>query len=402
MSLLEPTESQLREVGSLKWTGIRTTNDQPVMGAWVAEMDFGTAPVVAERLKRGIDDGFLGYLPTWLEDATAEALTRFQERRFGWEIKPEWVRVANSVLGALEASITSLTRPGSAVIVPTPAYMPFLSIPKRLGREIIAVPSVHVPNFGGTEPTGDVGSWQLNLEGIRAGLEAGAGMVILCNPWNPTGRRLTTTELSELHDVVSQYDAVVFSDEIHAPLVFGDPSSFVSYASLGPSFAAHTITAVAASKAWNIAGLPAAQVILPDGPLRESWDRHCSYISRAAVPLGLLGAVTAYEEGDAWLTEVLSYLSGNLDLLDAALAGTAIDYTRPQATYLTWWGWEAYDLPGDPMSLLRDRARVGTNAGITLGSTYLQWARVNAAMPRTEWVRTLDAVNGLIATLPRR
>lgn len=397
MSLLEPTESQLRQTGSLKWTGVTASDGKPTLGAWVAEMDFGTAPEVAERIKRAIDEGLLGYLPPWLSTATAESLVRFQERRFGWEIRPQWVRVANSVLGALEATINRLTRPGSPIIVPEPAYMPFLTIPGKLDRQVISVKALHTENPGGRAGIGGREAWSLDLEGIKAGLEAGAGLVILCNPWNPTGRFLRTPELRALHDLVTQYDALVFSDEIHSPLTLGDPSRFTSYASLGPTYAAHAITATAASKAWNIAGLAAAQVVLPDAALRERWDRDAAAHAHGATPLGLLGATVAYDLDDSWLDEALAYISGNLDLLDEAIRTTEIDYTRPEATYLTWWGWGAYNLLKPPSELLRDGPHVAVNAGSTLGKDYVKWTRVNAAMVRPEWERTVEAAVGLVS-----
>lgn len=391
MTLLEPTEAELREIGSLKWTAAQTDKGLPTMGAGVAEMDFGTAPEIATRMKRAIDQGLLGYQPAWVTESLCEATTFFQGRRFGWVVEPSWVRVAASVLSALNATIESLTRPGSAVVVPTPAYMPFLTIPHKWQRECIEVPSRR-----------ESGKWTLDLEGIRAGLEAGAGLVILCNPWNPTGRFFTVEELRAVHDLVADYDALVFSDEIHSPLVPADASRFTSYASLGPSYAAHTITAVAASKGWNIAGLPSAQIIIPDNELRRRWDSEAAESTQGAVTIGMLGAITAYRSDDSWLEEVLGYISGNLDLLDQALAGTAVDYQRPESTYLTWWGFENYDLADEPATLLRNQAGINAGAGVALGKEYRQWVRVNAAMARPAWERTLDQTRQWIDTLTLR
>ena len=394
MTIFEPSIAHLRETGSLKWSGMETPDDKPLYGAWVAEMDFGTAPVVRDRIIRGLNDGFTGYLPYWLAQEASEAAARYQEKRYGWVVKPEWVRVASSVLGALHATIDHFTRPGSAVIVPTPAYMPFLTIPGGHGRQVIEVPSIHTPG------TASGNAWKLDLEGIRAGLEAGAGLVILCNPWNPTGRSLSVEELRELHAVVQDYDAMVFSDEIHAPLTLPGTPTFTPYASLGPDYAAHTITAVAASKAWNFAGLSAAQVIIPDAQLREVWDEKAAGIARSAVPLGLLGAVSAYEDGDEWLTQVLEYVSGNLDLLDEALSGTAVDYTRPEATYLGWLGFAAFDLDECPCQLLLDDHGIATNNGKSLGSGYENWLRINSAMVRPAWEKTVDILAQEIASWP--
>lgn len=373
MTIRTFTDDELRGVGSLKWTGIEARDRAPIIGAWVAEMDFGTAPEVAAAMKGAIDDGLLGYQPTWLGSRVAEALAEYQHTRFGWDLPTEDVRLVESVLPALHAMLDHLVRPGSPVIVPTPSYMPFLTIPGRHDHPVIEVPSLHGEAAGGR-------GWALDLDGIRAGLEAGAGLVILCNPWNPTGRVLTEAELRELQALVSQYDALVFSDEIHSPLVLDDDATpFLSYARLGPEFAAHTVTATAASKGWNIAGLPSAQVILPDPALRERWDTFGADVAHGATTIGVLGAVAAYTEALDWQREVRAYISENVRLVADALSGSPVDFTVPEATYLTWWGFEGLGLEPTPAAALRDRAHVGVNAGLTLGRDWEQWARFNLA-----------------------
>ena len=390
MSVRLFSDAHLYHTGSLKWTGITTASGEPTIGAWVAEMDFGTAPEVAEAMKGAIDDGLLGYQPPWLESRVAGATAEFHRRRFGWDVDASHVRLAASVLPALEATIAHLVRPGAPIIVPTPAYMPFLTIPGKLSHPVIEVPSLRGTRAGGH-------GWALDLEGIRAGLEAGAGLVILCNPWNPVGRVLRENELRALHDVVSSYDALVFSDEIHASLVLDESIPFVSYASLGPSFAAHTVTATAASKGWNIAGLPSAQVILPDESLRERWDAFASHVRHDANVIGTLGAIAAYERGDAWQSEVRELIRSNVDLVASALAATPIDFVRPEGTYLTWWGFEGVDLgPLSPAATLCERAGIAANEGHSLGSDYSSWARINLACAPDVAARIVERVLALL------
>lgn len=399
MSIPECTAQELRQVGSEKWTGITASDGSPTIGAWVAEMDFGTAPAVAKALHHAIDAGFTGYRPPWIEDALARATAAYQREHFGWALDARDVVLAEAVLPALRTTIAHLTRPGSAVVVPTPNYMPFLTIPGEYGREVIQVPAIHRPGARGAE------AWSLDLDGVRAGLERGAGLVLLCNPWNPTGRVLAPAELRALHDVVADYDALVFADEIHSPLVLDPGARFTSYASLGPDYAAQTVTAVAASKGWNIAGLPCAQVILPDARLRERWEPFRARTAHGATAFGALGAIAAYTEGWAWLQEVRAYLRANLDDLDRALAGTGIDYARPQATFLTWWGCEGLRLDQSPARVLRERAHVATNPGAALGAAYRAWLRFNVATPRPiledAVSRSVDALAGARARAER-
>lgn len=404
MKLFKPDESQLRNAGSLKWTGMPSAEGKPTMGAWVAEMDFGTSPAIQARLQQALEEGLTGYVPKWADDGVCQALTRFQESRFGWVIKESDVRVVGSVLSALEATITKLVRPDAPVAVLTPAYMPFLTIPPKLGRKAIEVPCLHQPRIAAPHSGNADHAWSIDLDALKAALEAGAGLVILCNPWNPTGRVLSVSELRAVHDVVCQYDALVFADEIHSPLVYGDHAKFTSYASLGPSFAAHTVTAVAASKGWNVAGFPAAQVIITDEQLQENWDNKASAFAGRPTAFGLLAATSAYLEpsNKEWLDLALATISSNLDLLDEALKETQIDYTRPQGTYLTWWGWERYQLDASPHTVLLEQASLATNSGSSLGSLYDQWTRVNAAMSPALWRESVEKAVAVINGLPLR
>ncbi|WP_165218604.1 aminotransferase class I/II-fold pyridoxal phosphate-dependent enzyme [Schaalia sp. ZJ1691] len=407
MSIQTFTPQQLRDTGSLKWTGITRSNGDPTIGAWVAEMDFGTAPEVAKVMKDAIDNGLLGYQPPWLEGAIQEATASFQAQRFGWDIAPSDVRLVASVLPALKETIRRCVRPGAPIIVPTPAYMPFLTIPGALDHPVIEVPSLRAPSISTSGDEDDAAlpyaapvsprEWILDLDGIRRGLEAGAGLVILCNPWNPTGRVLSRDELEALGHLVSQYDALVFSDEIHSPLIIDPTVTFTSYARLSPTFAAHTVTATAASKGWNIAGLPSAQVILPDAALREKWDTFGSEVAHGANVIGTLGAIAAYTSADAWQREVIDIIRSNVDDAEKATAGTPIDYVRPQGTYLTWWGFDGVDLGGlSPAKALREGPGIGVNAGLSLGADYAQWARINLACSPDVARTIIDGVLSLL------
>lgn len=382
------TPEQLRRTGSLKWTGITSSTGAPTIGAWVAEMDFGTSPRLEEVMISAIRNGLLGYQPKWLAPRLAEATTVFQAQRFDWQIAPEEVRLVESVLSSLRGVITHFLRPQAPVIVPTPAYMPFLTIPKALGHPVIEVPSLHGTAAGQR-------GWMLDLEGIRAGLEAGAGLMILCNPWNPVGRVFSVEELTELHELLAQYEVLVFSDEIHSPLVLADVP-FVSYASLGADFAAHTVTATAASKGWNIAGLPSAQLILPNEGLRERWDRVGTELQFGASTIGTLATIAAYREADPWQDEVRRYIDLNMEAVEQAIANSPIDFTRPEGGYLSWWGFEGLGLGDNPSAKIRELAGIAVNEGASLGADYSQWARFNFACSHEVTAEIIERMLNLI------
>src|SRR5690348_6097532 len=180
----------LRARGSVKWSAPGPGG----FGAAVAEMDFGAAPAILDALAGLSADANFGYLPPFLAEELSAACAEFAIRRYGWDVDPALIHHVPDVIKALELAITRFSRPGSPVILPTPAYMPFLSVPAFLGREIIQVP---VP--------GDRGFYTLDLDGIADASRAGGHLLIFCNPYNPLGRVFTRPEITELTELVDRH-----------------------------------------------------------------------------------------------------------------------------------------------------------------------------------------------------
>ena len=262
------TVADLRRRGGLKWTYA----GPDVLGAFVAEMDFGTAPAVEAALRAVIARQDYGYLTPRAARQMAVACAAWLTEGSGWEVDPDWVRPLPDVIKGLEAAITLFSRPDSPVILPTPAYMPFLSVPPLLGRKIIQVPMTTVDGRAG-----------LDLDGIGAAFRAGGHLLILCNPCNPIGRVYTQAELAGVGEVVERHGGRVFADEIHAPLVYPG-HRYIPYASLSEVTAGHTLTATSASKGWNLPGLKCAQLILGHEADRELWAEAGRSSSTARAP----------------------------------------------------------------------------------------------------------------------
>ena len=270
----------LRAQGSLKWSRY-----PGALGAWVAEMDLGTAPAITRALHAAVDRGLFGYLPDWLTQDLARATAGFLRDRHGWEVPPERIRPLADVLAGLSAAITHLSRPGSPVVLPTPAYMPFLEVPPALGREVLEVPMAR-----------DGGRYVYDLDALDAAFRAGGHLLVLCNPHNPVGRVLEPAEMTAIAEVVDRHGGRVFSDEIHAPLVFPG-HRHVPYASLGETTAGHTVTATSASKAWDLPGLKCAQLVLSNDADARLWAEVGHEAEHGAATLGAVANVAAYTEG---------------------------------------------------------------------------------------------------------
>jgi cystathionine beta-lyase len=336
-------------------------------------MDFGTAPAVTRALHEAVDAAAFGYLPEAAAADMAHACADWQREHHGWDVPDGWVTPLPDVLGGLQAAIEHFTPPGSPIVLPTPAYMPFLWLPGLLGRETIQVPMVPGPDG---RPTHD-------LAGLDRAFAAGGRLLVHVQPHNPTGRVFGEAEQLAVAEVVQRHGARVFSDEIHAPLVHPG-ARHRPYASLSPVTAGHTVTATSASKAWNLPGLKAAQFLVSNEADAALWAEVGHVAAHGASTLGVLANTAAYTAGGPWLTGVLEYLDGNRRLLADLLAEhlPGIGYTPPEGTYLAWLDCRRLPIDGRPGEFFLDRAGVALVEGLACGPAGDGHVRLNLATPR--------------------
>ena len=363
------TEDELRRTGGMKWSA-----HPDAIGAFVAEMDFGTAPAVTAALHEWVDGGLFGYPPAGIVEQMTQAGADWQRDAYGWDVPVERVRPLADVLSGLSAVIELFTKPGSAIVLPTPAYMPFLTLPAMHGREVVQVPMLR-----------DAAGWHLDLDGIDRALAAGGGLLVMCNPHNPIGKVYTREEMLAVADVVERHGARVFSDEIHSPLVYSS-ARHVPYASVSPAAASHTVTATSASKAWNLPGLKCAQLILSNEQDAAIWaeSRRAMSAEHGASNPGLIANTTAYTDARAWLADVVAYLDGNRALMSELVAAhlPGVEHLPPEGTYLAWLDCRALGLGDLPSEFFLEQARVAATDGALCGDAGAGSVRFNLAMPR--------------------
>ena len=382
------TAAMLRARGSAKWAAPGPGG----FGAAVAEMDFGAAPPILDALAGLSADANFGYLPPFLAAELAAACADFQQTRYGWEVDPALVHHVPDVIKAFEIAITHFSRPGSPVILPTPAYMPFLTVPGLVGREIIQV----------RMRDDDAGYFTLDLDAIEDAFRAGGHLLVFCNPYNPLGRVFTAGEMAQLADVVVRHDGRVFADEIHGPIVYPG-LRHVPYASTCAAAAAHTLTATSASKAWNLPGLKCAQVILTNEPDRQRWEQMGLFASHGASNPGVVANIAAFRHGGAWLDEVLAYLDEGRRLLAGLLRGRLpqVRYRPPDGTYLAWLDCTEMDLPGSPGELVTGHAHVTVVDGPAFGAGGAGAFRLNFATPHPILAEIVERVAAALSRPPR-
>ncbi|GAA1734503.1 MalY/PatB family protein [Microbacterium paludicola] len=370
------TAEELRAVGSLKWSYFPGK-----IPAFVAEMDFGIAPAITQALHTAVDTGAFGYMPPAIATAMSEAFSGWSRARYGWEVDPADVKAMPDVIAALEIAIDHFSAPGSAIVLPTPAYMPFLTVPLAHGRRVIQVPMIRTAT-----------GWEYDLEALDAAFVDGGGLLVLCNPHNPIGRVLRRDEMAAIGEIVDRHGARVFSDEIHAPLVYDTPH--VPYASVNQMTAGHTITATSASKAWNLPGLKCAQLILTNDADRAYWEENGRAFGHGAANLGVIANTAAYTAGGQWLDGVVAYLDGNRHLLGELIAEhlPGVGYTAPEGTYLAWLECRELGINGSAAEFFAEHAGVVTTDGAMCGDGAETAVRFNFAMPRPIMVSAITAM----------
>ncbi|MGV8897493.1 MAG: MalY/PatB family protein [Rhodoglobus sp.] len=380
--LMHGEPSRAESLRSLKWDA-----HPGKIGAWIAESDFGTAPAVTAALQRAVEANFLTYLPASTARHAESACAWFLGQRFGWDVPDERVHLVPDVLAGLRITIAHFTQPGSAVIVPTPSYPPFLSVPRWEGREIIELPSRLVD-----------GRWSIDLVGLDQAFASGAGLLVLCNPHNPLGQVMSADEHAGVAAVVERHGGRVFSDDIHSPILF-DGRAHLPYAAHSSATAAHTVTAIATSKGWNIPGLKAAQLILTNDRDQALWMDRDIVPSQSGSILGAVAAIAAYLDGVEWLDKTVERFQANRDLLATQLQQKVpgVRMALPEATYLAWLDFSALTEGASPADRILTSAGIAASDGASCGDAGLGWIRFNFAM-EPQLLR--HAVDRLAAAFP--
>lgn len=349
-----------------------------VIPMWVADMDFQSAEPIIKALRERIDHGVFGYTrpPSELGQAIRERL--YQEYR--WDISEPDIIFVPGIVTALNIAFQAFASPGEAVVAQPPVYFHFLRDPVHHGRALLDPPLVRYGN-----------RYEIDFDRLEHALTPSARIFALCNPHNPVGRVFTREELTKIAEICLRHNLILCSDEIHCDLVY-PPHRHIPVASLDPEIEARTITLMAPSKTYNVAGLECGYAVISNPELRGKW-KDFSYGMIPGVNIsGHTAALAALREGQEWLDQVLVYLRGNRDLLDDYIRENmpSIRMCDVEATYLAWLDCSEADISGNPADFFLKKARVGLNDGAEFGKCGEKFVRLNFACSRKLLSRALD------------
>ncbi len=306
---------------SLKWGKYE---DSDVIPLWVADMDFKSPPAVLEQAQVSAEHGNFGYgrPPSEL----TERIVRRSEELYNWSIDPNWIVWLPGMVCALNVTCRALLGESSQAIIQTPIYPPFLSASKNFDMPLTKVPLVLRDK-----------RFSIDFDALAA-LETKPGdLFMLCHPHNPVGTLFNQDELSLLIEWLTERNLYLCSDEIHCDLILEKELKHLPPASLGPRISERTITLMAPSKTFNIAGFGCSFAIIENSSLRVKFKKAMQGIVPDPPAMGFLLANAAYRDGEHWRMELLDYLKGNRDYAMSQLEEMdgLVPYS-PQATYLMW------------------------------------------------------------------
>jgi cystathionine beta-lyase len=342
-----------------------------VLPLWVADMDFVSPEPVIRALRERVDHGFFGYpqeLPE-LRPVIAQQLKQL----YGWQVDVEALVLLPGVVTGFNLATQTVTSPGDGLLAQTPVYYPILHAPGNAGCTLEQMELTRRPD----------GQYEIDFDLFEAAISDRTRIFILCNPHNPVGRVFTQVELERMAEICLRHDVWLCADEIHCDLVFpGHPHTPI--ATLAPEIAQRTITLMAPSKTYNIAGLKCSVAIIENAELRKEFLA----AQRGLVPwvnlLGQVAALAAYRHGGEWLQQVLDYMASNrdfvMDYVNKNLPG--LHMAQPEGTYLAWLDCRAAALPESPHKFFLEEAKVAVNDGAVFGRGGEGFVRLNFGCPR--------------------
>jgi cysteine-S-conjugate beta-lyase len=290
-----------------------------------------------------------------------------------WRVQRDDIMLFPGVMNAVHLAELAMTHPGEAVLVQTPVYPYIYKAPNNVNRTRQSMQLTRSAD----------GTYLIDFEAFEAAITPETRLFILCNPHNPVGRVFRRDELERMAEICLRHKIIICSDEIHCDLLYPG-HTHTPIASLSPEIAANTLTMMAPSKTYNLAGLQCSFTIVQNPDLRKMLREAQMGLLHGANLLGQLAAYTAYQQGQEWLDGLLVYLQGNRDFLYESIQHDfpKLHMGQMEGTYLAWIDCRESGIEGNPVDFFLKEARVGFNDGALFGPGGAGFVRFNFGCPR--------------------
>lgn len=348
---------------------------------WVADMDFKSPPAIAEAIMDRCKHGIFGY--TKPSQGYFDSIQNWLSVRHNWDIEHEWLSFVPGVVKGIAFVLDCFTDKKDKVLIQPPVYHPFRIISELHRREVVDNPLLL-----------QAGQYRMDIDDLKTKIKT-SKLLILSNPHNPGGRVWTRRELIDLAEICYDNGVLVIADEIHSDLAFEKQGyKHIPFASVSEKAAQNSITFMAPSKTFNIAGIVSSFAVVPNNSLRQKFFDYlrASELNEGHI-FAYLAAETAYKKGGEWLDEVKEYLWKNIVFVDEYLKANIpqIKAMIPEASYLIWLDCRALGLKQpDLVSLFVNDARLALNDGAIFGSGGVGFMRLNIGSSRAVIEQALD------------
>lgn len=360
-----------------------------IIPMWVADMDFNTPDFVVESLQKRLEHHIYGY--SFRSSEYFQSMISWIKTRHNWTVEKEWISFSPGIVPALNFCTLAFTQAGDNIIVQPPVYFPFFSAAESHGRNLIY-----------NRLTESEGKWNMDYNSLIAGIDSKTKMIIISNPHNPVGRVWTPEELNNLADICLKNNILIISDEIHCDLVLPG-FTHTPMASLSEKIAENTVTLIAPSKTFNLAGLSTSSVIIKNPVLRKSFNRIVDnlHVGNGNI-FGNTASIAAYTNGHKWLDALLDYIDNNIEFVKDYCGKMIPEIipVQPEATYMIWLDCRRFGMSGkDLQNFFVHKAGVGMNEGSTFGPGGEGFMRMNLGTTHQTVMKAMEQIERAVASV---
>ncbi len=346
--------------------------EKDIIPMWVADMDLETPEFIRNAVKERAEHEIYGY--SYRPETYYNAIANWLEIRHNWKINPRSIAFSPGVVPGLALSVMAFSQIADKIIVQPPVYFPFFTTIKENGRQISENNLINTNNY-----------YSIDFDDLKKRIDARTSMIIISNPHNPVGRAWKREELQELGEICVKNNIIIISDEIHSDLVFA-PHKHIPMASISEEISDRTITFMAPSKTFNMAGLSSSFAVITNRKLKKIYNSHLESLHlNLGNIFGNVATEAAYTKGADWVDEMKNYIKANIDFAKDFIDKNIpqISFVKPEATYLIWLNFKKLNLSDKELNdFLINKASIGLNTGSVFGKNASGYMRMNLACTR--------------------